>query len=162
MKYLPPTIIIRHQKENLKKCSLRGLESRCDFEFFRYPLKTPLSCENFILLAVDAPVELSRADHDTGLLLLDATWRYAKKMEENLNLPSSVQKRGLPKALKTAYPRTQTDCPDPTAGLASIEALYCAYLMMGRSTEGLLDHYYWKDSFLEKNKPFLLEYGNEN
>jgi hypothetical protein len=40
---------------------------------------------------------------------------------------------------------------DPDNGLASIEALYLAYHILGRPTAGLLDHYHWADAFLEAN-----------
>jgi len=40
---------------------------------------------------------------------------------------------------------------DPTNGLASIEALYVAYHILGRPTEGLLDHYRWANEFLDSN-----------
>jgi len=35
--------------------------------------------------------------------------------------------------------------------LASIEALYAAYRLLGRDTNGLLDHYRWADEFLRLN-----------
>jgi pre-rRNA-processing protein TSR3 len=60
--------------------------------------------------------------------------------------------RSLPKEFQTAYPRRQNDCPDPKRGLASIEAIFIAYLKMGRKTDGLLDNYYWKESFLTCNR----------
>lgn len=151
MPQFSPTIIIRHARERIKKCSLRGLEKRPDFLFFRYPLKHPLPCENYILLSLDATTPLSSNDRDSGLILLDGTWRLAQKMEETIPFPSGLQKRRLPQNFQTAYPRRQDDCSDPDQGLASIEALFCAYLLLGRPIDTLLDHYYWKDAFLEKN-----------
>jgi pre-rRNA-processing protein TSR3 len=101
-----------------------------------------------VVLTLDgAPLEHSDKDH--GLLLLDGTWRYAGQMSKIL--PSSLCRRSLPTHFQTAYPRRQDDCPDPTRGLASIEALYIAYQILGRDTTGLLDHYYWKEAFLQKN-----------
>jgi pre-rRNA-processing protein TSR3 len=153
----PPTIVIRHRKENLKKCSLRGLERRPDFLFFRYPLQESLPrLDNYILLSLDTEEELSVQDGAMGLLLLDATWRYAYKMSEQIDFPLNLRKKRLPPHLKTAYPRRQQDCLDPSLGMASIEAIACAYALMGRSLEGLLDSYYWKDSFIEKNTSLLL------
>lgn len=151
MNYFPPTIVIRHRKENLKKCSLRGLENRSDFQFFSYPLKTIPSFENYILLTIDAPEILSEADKRAGLLLLDGTWRYAQVMEKVIPDFSTLKKRRLPPNILTAYPRRQQDCPDPSFGLASVEALAVAYLLLGRKLDGLLDHYHWKDAFLAKN-----------
>jgi pre-rRNA-processing protein TSR3 len=60
--------------------------------------------------------------------------------------------RSLPSHYKTAYPRRQLDCPDPERGLASIEALYAAYSILGRSTDGLLDRYHWKEEFLSQKE----------
>ena len=97
---------------------------------------------------MDAP-SLSPADCNRGLFLLDATWRLAEKMGKSL--PPNLEVRSLPSHFRTAYPREQTDCPDPERGLASIEALFLSYYLMGRSTEGLLDNYYWRTLFLEKN-----------
>lgn len=155
----PLTIIIRHKKENLKKCSLRGLEKREDFIFFSYPLLTLPLLENYVVLAQDAPT-LSEADKSKGLCLIDATWRYADKMIEKLALPEGIY-RSLPKEVCSAYPRKQTDCPDPKTGLASIEALFVAFTLLQRDTKGLLDQYYWQNHFLEKNHSFFFNLKKE-
>ena len=63
-----------------------------------------------------------------------------------------LQFRRLPSNYQTAYPRKQTACPNPTNGLASIEALYLTYLITNRDTSTLLDSYYWKESFLNINR----------
>jgi pre-rRNA-processing protein TSR3 len=52
---------------------------------------------------------------------------------------------------KTAYPRVSKLGTDPDNGLASIEALYLAYHILGRPTDGLLDHYRWAEQFLALN-----------
>ncbi len=144
-----PTIILRHRKENLKKCSLTGLEHRPDLRFFRYPdgLKSLPPLDQYIILDVSAPL-FTEKDRDKGIFLIDGTWRYAEKM--GLSLPP-LEKRSLPHHFQTAYPRKQTHCEDPSRGLASIEALYLAHLLTGKSTEGLLDHYYWKERFFQLN-----------
>jgi pre-rRNA-processing protein TSR3 len=153
------TYIIRHDRENLKKCSLRGLETRQDVMFFTYPNcalgkeKLP-SLGNCIVLDLDGP-PLSAADSECGLVLLDGTWRLAQKMGQVMKELHPLEKRSIPPGFQTAYPRRQHDCPDPSQGLASIEALYIAFSLLGRSTEGLLDFYYWKELFLEKNKNFF-------
>lgn len=134
----PPTIIWRHRKENLKKCSLRGLEKRADLRFYKYPTQELPPLEGYLLLAVDAPV-LTREDAESGLVLLDGTWRYVEKMAGQL---PPMKKRSLP-PVPTAYPRRQ----DEERGLASVEALFLAHHILGRPTEGLLDHYLWKDKF---------------
>lgn len=129
---------------------MRGLESRSDFQFFTYPHDALPDLSQHILLTIDAP-PLSDADRDLGILLIDGTWRYAKRMEEQLPAPHLFQRRSLPAGFQTAYPRRQADCPDPSRGLASIEALYLAFAILGRNTEGLLDNYYWREDFLRTN-----------
>lgn len=144
------TLIIRHRRENLNKCSLRGLEKKTDFIFFTYPLKEPPPLNSTIVLTLDAPL-LTKEDCHFDLLLIDATWVLAEKMIKNLDLNKHILKRSLPAHFRTAYPRRQTHCPCPERGLASIEALYVAFHILGKSTEGLLDHYHWKEAFLSQN-----------
>lgn len=143
-----PTIILRHRKENLKKCSLRGLENRSDMQFFTYPKDCLPSLSNYVLLDMNGPL-LSKNDKAFGILLIDGTWNYAKTMSNSIKVP--VVKRSLPSNFKTAYPRRQDSCDDPERGLASVEALYIAYSLLERNTKGLLDHYYWKESFFNLN-----------
>lgn len=150
-----PTIVLRHRKENLKKCSLRGLETRNDFKFFSYPLHQTLpDLSNYVLLTLDAPV---LSDHDKisnpGLFLIDGTWRYASIMLKQIeSMFPHIEKRSLPPHYRTAYPRKQDDCPNPDCGLSSIEAIYIAYHILSRDPTGLLDNYYWKEPFFEKNQ----------
>lgn len=142
-----PTIIWRHRKENLKKCSLRGLEKRADMLFVTYPTPLSFDPDSYILLSMEGP-PLSLKDREKGLLLIDGTWKYASIMENQL---PKIEKRSIPQGFITAYPRKQTACPDPEIGLASIEALYIAYHLLGYPFEGLLDNYYWKEDFFRKN-----------
>jgi pre-rRNA-processing protein TSR3 len=140
----PPTIILRHRRENLKKCSLAGLESRSDMVFLTYP-KDPLpDLKNYLVLSLDGPL-LSKEDQPLGLFLIDGTWRHAEKMAKTL--PPNLLFRTLPSSFKTAYPRRQ----EVSQGLASIEALFIAYHILGRKTEGLLDHYHWRELFISTN-----------
>lgn len=141
----PPTLILRHRRENLKKCSLRGLEGREDLHFFTYP-KDPLpDLSSYVLLTLDAPL-LSEEDKGKGVLLIDGTWRYAETMKRQLPRPHRFEMRSLPPTCTTAYPRRQED----GRGLASVEALYVAYCILQRDAAGLLDHYHWKEDFLAK------------
>lgn len=151
MTSFPPTIIIRHRLENLKKCSLRGLEARPDFIFLSYPYQTLPNLDNYLILSLDAP-PLTESDSHQGLLLLDATWRYAGKMLKSLETCPNLKYRSLPNNYRTAYPRRQDDCPDPQRGLASIEAIFLSYHILKRNISGLLDNYYWKENFLKVNK----------
>lgn len=144
----PKTILWRHRRENLRKCSLEPLKGRSDLLFCTYPTDPLPDLRGYVLLKVGAP-PLTEADREKGLFLIDATWRLAYGMEKSLPVP--IEERSLPGFPKTAYPRRQTECPDPEVGLASIEALYLAYRVMNRDIEGLLDSYYWRKPFLEKN-----------
>ena len=149
MPHFPPTIILRHRRENLKKCSLRGLEQRKDMVFLTYPTSLLPDLTGYCVLTLDAPL-LSPEDAHLGLFLIDGTWRYAEKMAKSLPPEGPFVCRSLPMHFRTAYPRRQLDCPDPERGLASVEALYLAYSILKRSTEGLLDYYHWKDEFKAK------------
>jgi pre-rRNA-processing protein TSR3 len=142
-------VILRHKRENLKKCSLTGLEERTDMAFYSYPKQhLPHYCD-FVLLSMDAPV---LEGNEKGIYLIDGTWKLAEKMEKTL--PFTPQRRSLP-PFKTAYPRKNTACSDETRGLASIEALFIAYLILGWDVTGLLDQYRFKETFLEKNSSLI-------
>jgi len=145
---IPTNIVLRHRRENLKKCSLRGLEPREDIDFYTYPRSPLPDLSNHILLTMEGP-ELSIEDASHGLFLIDGTWKYAEVMYRSLK--TKPIERTLPRHFLTAYPRKQTECIDPTRGLASVEALYLAYMITKRDTKSLLDHYYWKDEFLKIN-----------
>jgi len=140
------TVIWRHRRENLKKCSLSGLEGRDDLRFYTYPKDLFPSTMGMVVLTVDAPV-LTRADAERELLLIDGTWRYANVM---LRQVKGGIFRSLPLSWKTAYPRRQEEA----RGLASVEALYVAYKILGRNVDGLLDSYHWKSEFFEVNNVF--------
>lgn len=148
MERFPPTIILRHRKENLKKCSLSGLAPRNDVQLYTYPSAALPDLSSHLLLTLDAP-PLGKDDDHLGIVLLDATWRYAQQMQRQLRLPPTL--RSIPSGYRTAYPRRQNGCSDPERGLASIEALFLAYHILGRDTRGLLTHYYWGEPFLQKN-----------
>lgn len=155
MQTFPPTAVIRHRKENLKKCSLKGLEQRSDFIFFTFQ-KDPIPVfNNYVMLAMDGP-ELSVEDADKGILIIDGTWRYAAQMLKAVDAQQVISRRTLPSHFRTAYPRRQEDCPDPERGLSSLEAIYIAHSLLGRDCSGLLDQYYWRDQFLSQNSKLFL------
>lgn len=107
--------------------------------------------QNHLMLVVDGAPPLTIEDRDRDLLFLDSTWRYLPKMVKAVEATYPVEKRVLPGAYLTAYPRTQEDCVDPARGLSTVEALFIAYKVLGRNTDGLLDHYHWRDSFININ-----------
>jgi pre-rRNA-processing protein TSR3 len=142
----PPTLIVRHPRENPRKCSILPLRGRPDLIFLTHPVTEPLILDGYVRLAADGP-PLSSDDSVAGLLLLDGSWRWAEVMNRSfLDVP--------PRSLTgygTAYPRVSKHGTDPDNGLASVEALFVAYLMLGRPTDGLLDHYRWIEEFLRLN-----------
>ena len=150
-----PTIIIRHRRENLKKCTLTGLEEKQNMRFYTYPMSLPPPLHNYLLLSLDGP-PLTKEDQSFGICLIDGTWKYATIMERyfQMHYPSLI-KRSLPEACKTAYPRKQTHCPLPSQGLASIEALFFADLILQKDPFELLQDYYWKDAFLHLNASLI-------
>jgi len=143
----PPTIIVRDKRENQRKCSILPLQGRADLIFFNYPVSANLNCDGYIRLAPDGPV-LSPEDVQFGLLLLDGSWRRAGIMSKSYE---NVPPRSL-RGFKTAYPRISKHGTDPGNGLASLEALFLAYHILGRPTEGLLSHYRWAEKFLMLNQ----------
>jgi pre-rRNA-processing protein TSR3 len=142
----PITIIVRHTHENRKKCSVWPLRGREDLHFLSYPVRERPALEGYVRLAAEGP-ELSSADAESGILLLDGSWRWAAAMTRDFE---DVPPRSL-HGYKTAYPRVSKLGSDPDNGLASVEALFVAYHILGRSTEGLLDHYRWAEEFLRNN-----------
>jgi pre-rRNA-processing protein TSR3 len=147
MSIYPVTIIVRHPKENPKKCSVLPLKGRADVQLLTYPPKPMPLLDGYVRLAANGP-ELSMADQGCGVLLLDGSWRWAEKMIADFE---AVPPRSL-HGWKTAYPRVSKLGTDPDNGLASIEALYLAYHLLGRPMAGLLDHYRWAREFLELNE----------
>lgn len=146
-----PTWIIVHPRENRKKCSVEPLRDRPEFHFANYHAKRPqFPPKGYVRLGIGGPL-LTPADRVHGLLILDATWRLAERMEETYR---DYPVRSIP-PWKTAYPRISKIFDDPTPGLATIEAIFAAYVALGRETSTLLDAYHWKEEFLTLNRDLL-------
>jgi pre-rRNA-processing protein TSR3 len=143
----PPTVIVRHAHENPRKCSVFPLRGRPDVVFLNYPVRVRPDLGGYLRLAAEGP-PLTAADAGKGLLLLDGSWRWAAAMTRDF---ADVPPRSL-SGWKTAYPRVSKQGTDPDNGLASVEALYVAYHLLGRPTAGLLDHYHWAAEFLSGNR----------
>ncbi len=142
----PPTIVVRHPKENPRKCTILPLRERRDLMLLNYPVKNPPALDGYIRLSAEGPA-LSAADAACGLLLLDGSWRWAGAMTPAF---ADVPPRAL-HGYQTAYPRVSKRGTDPENGLATVEALFLAYHILGRPTAGLLDHYHWAADFLRRN-----------
>jgi pre-rRNA-processing protein TSR3 len=142
----PPTVIVRHDHESPRKCTILPLRGRADVVLLHYPVRQRPPLEGYVRLAAEGP-PLTAADAARGLLLLDGSWRWAAAMTQAFE---DVEPRSL-SGWRTAYPRVSKLGTDPDNGLASIEALFLAYHLLGRDTAGLLDHYRWAADFLELN-----------
>jgi pre-rRNA-processing protein TSR3 len=142
----PPTVIVRHTRENPRKCSVLPLRGRADIVFVNYPPKERPALAGYLRLAAEGPA-LTVADAGRGILLLDGSWRWAAAMTRDF---ADVEPRSL-HGYRTAYPRVSKLGTDPDNGLASVEALFGAYLILGRPTAGLLDSYRWAAEFLDLN-----------
>ena len=143
----PSTIIVVHRRERRSKCSVEHLREQPGFQFLTYPQDEDAIPDNYVRLGIGGPM-LSAEDADSGLLVLDATWRLVEKMEKRY---AEVPVRSIP-VYQTAYPRVSKVYEDPSAGLATIEAVYAAYRHLGWSTEGLLEGYPWGEQFLAENE----------
>ena len=150
-----PTIVVVHPKERRSKCTVAPVRGRDGFVFWKYPHRGPELTGDYVRLGFAGPV-IGPDDVDRGLLILDGTWRLAAAMERDY---ADVPVRSLPD-LQTAYPRVSKTFADPHGGLATIEALYAAYALMGRDTDGIFDGYHWAKEFLEANRESLLTGAN--
>lgn len=148
MNTIEPVTVIRHPKERRSKCSLTPLEGRADIRFLKARAGWEFDITGYTVLALGAP-ELSVEDAGRPLLLLDSTWRLLPQLEACLK--GEGLRRTLP-AVATAYPRVSKIDQDPHGGLASVEALYLARLMLGERDDNLLQSYYWRDSFIDNLK----------
>lgn len=144
----PQTVIVFHPRERRAKCSVRPLRGRPDVAFCNYP-RMPYDLAGYVRLGLGGPV-LTPLDANCGLLVLDGTWRHVEPMER---AHADIPVRSLPPLL-TAYPRTSKVRLDPGGGLATIEAIYAAYRLLGRDATGLMDHYHWANDFIERNQGF--------
>ena len=145
----PDALIVVHPRERRSKCTILPLRGRPGLRFTRSTsLHATGPLDGYVRLDVDAP-PLTAADADRGLLVLDGTWRWV----EDLAAPFGAMEARSIRSVRTAYPRGVSNGSGPDGGLATVEALYAAHRVLGRPTEGLLDHYHWAEQFLLLNQP---------
>lgn len=162
--------VIQDYKENRRKCTVQPLAGTEGLEILRLGLPVPgeelVEMPPGILLEVGAP-ELGPGDAeflDSGrLILLDATWIRLAPLARRLCFETSpaLQRRSLPGGFRTAYPRQSKLFEDPSAGLASIEAMFAATVILGAPRRDLLREYRWADDFLELNCELFTRHGWE-
>jgi pre-rRNA-processing protein TSR3 len=142
----PITVIVRSPRENPKKCSVLPLRGRPDLLFLTHPVVERPPLDGYLRLAAEGP-PLTATDAACGLLLLDGSWRRADAMTRAFE---DISPRSLT-GYRTAYPRVSKRGDDPANGLATVEALFLAYHILGRPTAELLEHYRWAEEFLREN-----------
>lgn len=147
----PSVLIIVRRGEDRDQCTILPLRGTPGIDFLRYPLRRKPDVSHHLLLAPDAP-PLTAADAGRPLLLLDANWRHAVKMRKAIE---PVEARSIPPGWRTAYPRRSKIHVDPETGLATVEALFAAFCILGHRDDSLLRLYAWRDEFLALNSDFV-------
>ncbi len=144
-------LILRDPRESLAKCSLTPLRGLARVRFVEYDRERRLAAGERILLHPEGQ-EFSPADRGRDLLLVDCAWRRVPQLLGTVD--GVLHARRLP-VLVSAYPRKSKLFADPATGLASVEALYVATLLMGSPRPELLQHYRWRAEFLAANRAQL-------
>lgn len=153
-------LLIRDHKENKHKCTLSPLEGREGYRFLdlRRPASPPVVEEitGGILLTTGAPVMTPR-DRELldgrAITIIDSTWARVPSVLARIRVVDGDQlvRRSLPSDIVTAYPRTSKLFRDPECGLASIEAVFAALVVLGAADVSVLDGYRWRTQFLRQN-----------
>ena len=143
----PDVLILRDPRESARRCSLTPLRGLEGIEFRAYAPGRRLDASGRVLLATDGE-PLGPDDAGKGLVLIDCSWRRVPRLRATLD--GDPAPRRLP-PLVSAYPRRSRDFPDPAEGLASVEALYAALALLGRTRPELLHAYRWAAEFLAAN-----------
>lgn len=146
----PPPIdvlILRDPRESLRKCSLTPLRGHACLSFVSFRSGLELEAAGRVLLHPDGE-EIGPEDRGAPLLLVDCAWR---RLERLLGAVRGEPRRRRLPPLETAYPRRSRIHADPVRGLASVEALYAALALLGRTRPELLAQYHWAEDFLARN-----------
>ena len=141
----------RDPREARAKCSLTPIAGLPGVRIVEVHGRGRLDAGERILLAPDGE-ELSSEDRGRGLLLIDCAWRKVGSLRRRVD--GVLHARRLPR-LVTAYPRKSKTFQDPDEGLASVEALFAATLILGEPRFDFLRGYHWREEFLRMNFPHL-------
>ena len=147
---MKPIKIIRYSRVDRKQCSLTALEGRVDLDFQSEKAIGKADLNGCVLLHPDG-VELSEADKEKNIILADAHWKKALKIVTQLEDKYTLERRGIT-GFSTAFPRTNGLKGDPVNGLRSCECLWVVKFLLGERDDSLLDDYYFKKEFFERNK----------
>lgn len=144
-------LILRDPRESPRKCSLVPLKGLPRLTFHTFAPDRRLRAGRRVLLHPDGDELAAGEPSHEGLLLVDSSWRRLPTLLRSID--GDLVLRRLPK-LVTAYPRKSKTFEDPEAGLASVEALYAALVLLGDRRDEILATYRWAAPFLEAN-PWL-------
>lgn len=147
--------ILMDKEENPSKCSIAPLKDRADFHLRYFRRKKPIEAFSAeILLHINgADIRIVAKRKIQSLAVIDCNWKHVEDALSHVErpLPELVS---FPSGAVTAYPRKNKQGLDPTAGLATIEAVFIAAAFLGDWDETLLDKYHFKTAFLEANDSF--------
>ena len=147
--------IIRRADEPRQKCTAMLLAGHPSVRLFHYPHLEEFDPAGKWVLAVDGePLDqaLASGAAPRGIVLVDTIWR---KADHALALLPPMPRRSIPSGWVTAYPRRSKLRPDPSGGLATIEAAFIVRLLTGLLDLTLLSGYRWADEFLARNRDRL-------
>jgi pre-rRNA-processing protein TSR3 len=144
-------LILRDPRESLAKCSLTPLRGLPGVRFVDFHGQKRVEAGGRTLLHVEGE-ELTAADRGRELLLVDCSWRRVERCLRSVD--GVLHPRRLPPLL-SAYPRRSKLFHDPDQGLASVEALYVASLLLGEPRPDFLREYRWREAFLAANRERL-------
>jgi len=140
-------LVLRDPRESKAKCSLTPLRGMSGIRFVEFDRERRVAVGERILLHPDGE-ELGERDRGRDLLLIDCAWRRVPQLLASVD--GTLHARRLPR-LATAYPRRSKLFVDPRQGLASVEALYAATVLLGEARPEFLAGYRWRDAFLAAN-----------
>jgi ribosome biogenesis protein Tsr3 len=149
-------LVIRDGRESVKKCSVVALRGLPGVEIRSWAREQPVDVSGAILLHPDGP-PLSPADRGRPVLVLDSSWRHLPVLLRDLRGDFAL--RSIPGGIETAYPRRSKHGADPAPGLASVEALFVASVILGNRRDDFLERYRFADGFLSLNARALGRLG---
>ncbi len=144
-------LILRDPRESKRKCSLTPIAGLAGVRVVEYHGRRRLDAGERVFLSPEGE-ELSEKDRGRGLFLVDCAWRKVGALLATVD--GVLHPRRLSR-LSTAYPRKSKTFADPAQGLASIEALFAATVILGEPRPDLLEGYRWRAEFLDAN-PWLV------
>jgi len=148
--------IVNDHREQMSKCTLEpalpSLLQLCDLsiDVLGKGDIQELPKDGIVLSLDGSP--LTYDDRDSPIILIDARWKYAKRILRQMETPGITTKRKII-GLRTGYPRKDA----PEDALSSLEALFSTLWTFGHYNPAILADYYWRKDFLEGNASRLKE-----